>query len=288
MHMTAIELQNLTHIYSPGTTFEKVAIDSINLKVNRGEMVAIIGHTGSGKSTLIQHLNGLLKPTSGQVLLNEEDIHVDKKKLKSVRQRVGLVFQYPEHQLFESSIYKDVAFGPTRMGLPENEIAARVEAALDIVGIGKSLYEKSPFEISGGQKRRVAIAGVLAIRPEVLVLDEPAAGLDPGGKDEILAQVKQMHATLGITVILVSHSMDDVARLSNRIFVMNKGKLICEGSPAQVFSQGEMLKSVGLDVPQISRVFTALNKKNPLIPAGVFSVEDAADILTAVYKGRNS
>jgi len=285
--MTAIELQNLTHIYSSGTAFEKVAVDSVNLKIGRGEIVSIIGHTGSGKSTLIQHLNGLLKPTLGQVLLNGEDIHADKVKLKSVRQRVGLVFQYPEHQLFESTIYKDVSFGPMRMGLPEDEVAARVEAALGIVGISKSLYEKSPFEISGGQKRRVAIAGVLAMRPEVLVLDEPAAGLDPAGKDEILAQVKHMHAALGITVILVSHSMDDVARLSNRIFVMNKGKLICEGAPAQVFSQGEMLKSVGLDVPQISRLFAELNKRNPLIPAGVFSIEDAADILTSKYKGRS-
>jgi len=286
--MTAIELQNLTHVYSPGSAFEKVAIESVNLKIARGEMVAIIGHTGSGKSTLIQHLNGLLKPTSGQVLLNGEDIHADKAKLKTVRQQVGLVFQYPEHQLFESTIYKDVSFGPMRMGLPESDVAEHVKAALDIVGINKSLYEKSPFEISGGQKRRVAIAGVLAMRPEILVLDEPAAGLDPAGKDEILAQVKHMHATLGITVILVSHSMDDVARLSSRIFVMNKGKLMCEGSPTQVFSQAEMLKSVGLDVPQISQVFMELNKKNPLIPVGIFSVEDAARILTDIYKGRNS
>jgi len=286
--MTAIELQNLTHVYSPGSAFEKIAVESVNLKIACGEMVAIIGHTGSGKSTLIQHLNGLLKPTSGRVLLHGEDIHADKAKLKSVRRRVGLVFQYPEHQLFESTIYKDVAFGPMRMGLPESEVSGRVKAALDIVGINKHLYEKSPFEISGGQKRRVAIAGVLAMRPEVLVLDEPAAGLDPGGKDEILTQVKHMHASLGITVILVSHSMDDVARLSHRIFVMNKGKLMCEGSPAQVFSEAELLKSVGLDVPQISQVFTELNKKNPGIPTGVFSVEDAARILTDMYRGRNA
>ncbi|MCL2286312.1 MAG: energy-coupling factor transporter ATPase [Firmicutes bacterium] len=285
--MTAIELKNLTHIYSPGSVFEKTAFSDVNLTINKGEMVAVIGHTGSGKSTLIQHLNALLKPTSGQVFLNGEDIHADKTNLKSVRQRVGLVFQYPEHQLFESTIYKDVAFGPMRMGLSESEIADRVRDALDIVGIDESLYEKSPFEISGGQKRRVAIAGVLAMRPEVLVLDEPTAGLDPAGRDEILAQVKRMHTALGITVILVSHSMDDVARLADRIFVMNKGRLMCDGTPAQVFAQGDMLVSVGLDVPQVSRVFMELNKINPNIP-NVFTVEDAVRTLAAIYKGRNS
>jgi len=286
--MTAIELKNLTHVYNPGSVFEKTALNSIDMKINKGQMVAIIGHTGSGKSTLIQHLNALLKPTSGQVLLNSEDIHADKSKLKYVRQRVGLVFQYPEHQLFEATIYKDVAFGPARMGLSENEVAKRVKDALNIVGISEVLYEKSPFEISGGQKRRVAIAGVLAMRPEVLVLDEPAAGLDPGGKDEILSQVKHMHATLGITVILVSHSMDDVARLSYHIFVMSKGELVCDGTPAHVFSQWEMLKSIGLDVPQISQLFIELNKVNPHIPMGAFSVEDAANTLMTLYKGKNS
>jgi energy-coupling factor transport system ATP-binding protein len=285
--MTAIEIKNLTHIYNAGSVFEKIALDNVNLKISSGEMVSIIGHTGSGKSTLIQHMNALLKPTSGQIFLYGENLHADKKKLKSIRQRVGLVFQYPEHQLFESTIYKDVAFGPTRMGLPEEKITERVHSSLQVVGIDESLYGKSPFEISGGQKRRVAIAGVLAMQPEVLVLDEPAAGLDPGGKNEILSQIRHMHTTLGITVILVSHSMDDVARLSHRIFVMNKGQLICEGTPAQVFSQLSLLKSVGLDVPQISQIFMELNKKNPHVPAGVFSVEDAVNILTSVYKGKN-
>jgi len=241
-------------------------------------MVAIIGHTGSGKSTLIQHLNALLKPTSGQVTINDKDLS-DKAHLKTIRQQVGLVFQYPEHQLFETTVYKDVSFGPTRMDLPQDEIDNRVRTALATVGIDESLYEKSPFELSGGQKRRVAIAGVLAMRPDVLILDEPAAGLDPAGKDEILSQIKHMHKTLGITVILVSHSMDDAARLSEKIFVMNQGKVQCEGTPAEVFAQGDMLKSIGLDVPEISSLFTELNKKDPSIPTGVFGIQDAANIL---------
>ena len=274
-----LQLQNLTHTYNTGSVFEKTALDNVNLTITHGEMVAIIGHTGSGKSTLIQHLNALLKPTSGQVLLNGEDIHADKSKLKSIRQRVGLVFQYPEHQLFEQTIYKDVSFGPIKMDLPKEEIDQRVCSALSIVGIDESLYEKSPFELSGGQKRRVAIAGVLAMRPEVLVLDEPTAGLDPGGKDEILHQIKQMHEQLGITVILVSHSMDDVARLCDKIYVMNKSQLMCEGTPADVFSQGDMLKAVGLDVPQISQLFLELNKKDSTVPTGIFSIEDAMRIL---------
>jgi len=274
-----IEIENLTHTYSPGTIHEKIAIDKINLSINKGEMVSIIGHTGSGKSTLIQHLNALLKPTSGQIRINGKDIHADKSKLKIMRQQVGLVFQYPEHQLFEATIYKDVAFGPTRMGLSTDEIDARVREAINVVGINETLFEKSPFELSGGQKRRVAIAGVLAMRPDVLILDEPTAGLDPGGKDEILAQIKHMHNKLGITVILVSHSMDDAARLSDRIFVLSKSKLVCEGSPRQVFAQGEMLRSIGLNVPQISQLFSELNKKNASIPIGVFTVEEALSIL---------
>ena len=283
-----LQLQNLTHIYNAGAVFEKTALDNANITIAKGEMVAIIGHTGSGKSTMIQHLNALLKPTSGRVLLNDEDIHADKAKLKSIRQRVGLVFQYPEHQLFEPTVYKDVSFGPIKMDLAKEEVDERVRSALSIVGIDETLYEKSPFELSGGQKRRVAIAGVLAMRPEILVLDEPTAGLDPAGKDEILSQIKQMHTQLGITVILVSHSMDDVARLSDKIFVMNKGKLLCEGTPMEVFSQGELLKSIGLDIPQISQLFLELHKKEPSIPTGIFSIEDAVRILEPMYKGKNS
>jgi len=274
-----IELKNITHIYNIGSAFEKKAVNDISLKIAAGEMVALIGHTGSGKSTLIQHFNALLKPTSGEVLLNGEDIHADKNKLKSVRQRVGLVFQYPEHQLFESDVFKDVAFGPTRMGLTEEEINERVKSALEVVGLTEEDYTKSPFELSGGQKRRAAIAGVLAMRPEVLVLDEPSAGLDPRGREEILSQIKHMHVTLGLTVILVSHSMDDAARLTDRILVLNQGKLVCDGSPIDVFAQDEMLKGIGLDVPQISRLMTQLNKVNPAIPTGVFSIDEAASAI---------
>jgi len=275
----AVKLQNLTHIYSANSVFEKKAIDNVNLEINTGEMVALIGHTGSGKSTLIQHLNALLKPTSGKIFINGEDIHANKKRLKSIRQRVGLVFQYPEHQLFEVNVYKDVAFGPMRMGLTPDEVDNQVKSALETVGLGQEHYDKSPFELSGGQKRRVAIAGVLAMRPEILILDEPAAGLDPSGREEILSQIKHMHKSLGLTVLLVSHSMDDAARLSNRILVMNQSKLILDGTPTSVFSQGEMLKSIGLDVPQISTIMSYLNKENPNIPTGIFSIEDATKVL---------
>ncbi|MCL2216429.1 MAG: energy-coupling factor transporter ATPase [Defluviitaleaceae bacterium] len=283
-----IELKNVTHIYNEGSVFEKKAVNEISLKINAGEMVALIGHTGSGKSTLIQHLNALLKPSSGTVLIKGEDIHADKSRLREIRQRVGLVFQYPEHQLFEAEVFKDVAFGPTRMGLPPEEVEKCARAALEVVGLSEDAYTKTPFELSGGQKRRAAIAGVLAMRPEVLILDEPTAGLDPRGRDGILSQIKHMHTALGLTVILVSHSMDDAARLSDRILVMNQGRLISDGTPAEIFSQGEMLKDIGLDVPQISFLMTCLNKKNPRVPTGVFSVEDAADAIMELAKGQSS
>jgi len=282
-----IHLQNLTYIYNPNSIFEKIALNSINMQIYSGEIVAIIGHTGSGKSTLIQHLNALLMPTSGHVLVNGEDIFADKSKLASARQEVGLVFQYPEHQLFEATVYKDVAFGPLRMNLSKAEVDERVCTSLNAVGIDSSFYEKSPFELSGGQKRRIAIAGVLAMRPKVLVLDEPTAGLDPGGKNEILAQIKHMHMTLGITVILVSHSMEDVAQLADRIFVMNKGEIICKGTPQQIFSKGKLLKEIGLDTPYVSKLFEQLNKKNPHIPTGIFTIDDAIETIIKMYKGKN-
>jgi len=272
-------LQNLTHTYSEGTVFETKAVDDVSLSIKKGEIVSIIGHTGSGKSTLIQHFNALLTPTSGKVLLGGEDTHADKQKLAQIRQQVGLVFQYPEHQLFESTVYKDVAFGPKQMKLSDDEVDERVRTALALVGLPESLHDVSPFELSGGEKRRAAIAGVLAMRPQVLVLDEPTAGLDPAGRNAILSQIRHMHHALGITVILVSHSMDDVARLSSRIFVMNDGRLMHQGTPQQIFAQADELLSIGLDTPQICQLFQQLNKKNPSLPVGVFTVEDAVALL---------
>ena len=284
---TAIQLKDLTHTYSPNTPFEKIAIHHINIQIQQGQLVAIIGHTGSGKSTLIQHLNGLIKPTSGQVLLNGHDIHQDKSKLKAIRQKVGLVFQYPEHQLFESTVYRDVAFGPSKMeDLSEAEIHTRVTEALAIVGIPQDLFEKSPFELSGGQKRRVAIAGILAMQPEVLVLDEPAAGLDPKGKEEILTKIKHMHQTLGITVIIISHSMDDVANLAEEIYVLNQGQLAHHGTPSEVFAKEAALKAIGLDIPQISQLFSVLHQQNPNIPKDVLTINTGLEILkNGILKG---
>jgi energy-coupling factor transport system ATP-binding protein len=274
-----IEIKNLTHTYNAGAIFEKKAIDGINLDINHGEILGIIGHTGSGKSTLIQHLNALLRPTSGHILVDGVDIHLHKKNLKSLRQRVGLVFQYPEHQLFEQTVYEDVAFGPSHLGLGTNEIDKRVKNALAAVGLDESVYKKSPFTLSSGQKRRLAIAGVLAMEPEVLILDEPTAGLDPQGRREILAQVQHMHKRLGLTVVLVSHGMDDVACLCGRIVVMNRGEIALTGPPEAVFSQGDLLEAMGLAVPQISHIMSELAKINPSIPMGIYTVEEAADVL---------
>ena len=277
--MKIIEIEHLSHIYDTGTSFARTALDDINLSITAGEFIGIIGHTGSGKSTLIQHLNALLKPTSGRVLLDGVDIHGDKSRLKSIRQRVGLVFQYPEHQLFEVDIYKDVAFGPTNMGLSPEAVDARVREALQLVGLPEELYEKSPFELSGGQKRRAAIAGVLAMKPDVLILDEPTAGLDPAGRDAILSQIAAMHKTVGHTVLLVSHSMEDVSRLADRIIVMAEGRIILSGTPAEVFAEPEKLTTVGLAAPPISVLMDRLRKQGFNIPPGIFTVEAAAEVL---------
>lgn len=282
---TIIEIKHLSHIYNAGTTFARAALDDINLVIEAGEFIGMIGHTGSGKSTLIQHLNALLKPTSGQVLLEGVDIHGDKARLKSVRQRVGLVFQYPEHQLFETDIYKDVAFGPTNMGLTKEEVDKRVREALNLVGLTEDLYEKSPFELSGGQKRRAAIAGVLAMKPEVLILDEPTAGLDPAGRDAILGQIADMHEKVGNTVILVSHNMEDVSRLSDRIIVMAEGRVLLTGTPQEVFARPDKLKEVGLTPPPIAVLMDRLREEGyNNIPPGIFTVEAAADVLAAQQK----
>ena len=255
--------------------FEKAAISDISFTVKKGEFFGIIGHTGSGKSTLIQHLNGLIKPTTGQVIVSGEDINADKAKLRAVRQKVGLVFQYPENQLFEMTVFADVAFGPKNMGFDEAEIDRRVRKALSLVNIGEELYEKSPFELSGGQKRRAAIAGVLAMEPDILVMDEPTAGLDPKGRDEIFAQIKKLHKELGNTVIIVSHSMEDIARLCERIAVFSDGRLKYLGTPTEIFRNVNELEKIGLAAPQISYLIRALNKKGAGLNENIYTVDEA-------------
>jgi len=280
----SIEIKNLTYVYNEKSAFERKAIKDIDFTIENGEFIGLIGHTGSGKSTLIQHFNSLLKPTSGQILIDGFDINSDKSKLKSVRQKVGLVFQYPEHQLFETTIYKDVAFGAQNLGLEKEEVHCRVCDALEIVGIDESLYHKSPFDLSGGQKRRIAIAGVLAMKPQILILDEPTAGLDPFGRDEILNRIKEMHKALKITVILVSHSMEDISRLVERILVLHKGELIYNDIPKKVFAHSKELEQIGLAAPQISYLMSAIKEKGIDVPLDIFTVSDAADTLYDILK----
>ena len=269
-----LEVKNLNYIYSAGTPFEHKALDNISFSVERGEFIGIIGHTGSGKSTLMQQLNGLLKPTSGQVLLDGEDIWSDKKLTRQARFRVGLVFQYPEYQLFEETVYRDIAFGPKNMGLDEKEVDRRVREAAGFVGLTAEQLEVSPFDLSGGQKRRVAIAGVIAMEPEVLILDEPTAGLDPVGRAEILGNIEAYRRARNATIMMVSHSMEDVARLTDRLLVMNGSKLAMDAAPAQVFSHAEELVQMGLNIPQVTQVFLNL-KKLGLDVANVYTIEQA-------------
>ena len=284
--MPILETKQLTHIYSQGTPFEHVALDRIDLTVEAGEYLAIIGRTGSGKSTLIQHLNGLLKPTSGQVLFEGEDIWSSKERTRQVRFQVGLVFQYPEYQLFEETVYKDIAFGPKNMKLDEAEVDRRVRQAARFVGLEDSQLEKSPFDLSGGQKRRVAIAGVIAMEPKVLILDEPTAGLDPAGAAQILENIRTYHREQGAAIVLVSHSMDEVAREAERLVVFHDAAVPFSGTPAEVFSHGEELEAIGLGVPAMTRLFTRLRAMEVDVPAGVYTVEQARDaILTRLGKG---
>ena len=280
-----LQVQNLTHIYSSGTPFEHVALEDISFELERGEFVGIIGHTGSGKSTLMQHLNGLLKPTSGKILLDGKDIWADKATTRQSRFRVGLVFQYPEYQLFEETVYKDIAFGPKNMKLPAEEIDRRVREAASFVGLTEEQLEASPFDLSGGQKRRVAIAGVIAMEPEVLILDEPAAGLDPSGREEILANIQAYRDAKNATIMMVSHSMNDVARLTDRLLVLRKGKLAMEGTPEQVFAHSEELIAMGLDVPEITYVFLRLKQMGLDVPP-VYTMEQAVAALTAIKGGQ--
>jgi energy-coupling factor transport system ATP-binding protein len=272
----SIKIENITHTYMKGSPFEKKALDDVTVEIQDGEFIALIGHTGSGKSTLIQHINGLLKPDSGRIIINGTDITVKGVKLSEIRKNVGLVFQYPEYQLFEETIEKDIAFGPKNLGLAEAEINDRVKRAMNMVGLDFEEYKnKSPFDLSGGQKRRVAIAGVVAMEPKVLILDEPTAGLDPKGRDDILAQIKKLHDEYEMTIILVSHSMEDVAKVAGRILVMHNGKCILDGKPNQVFRETETLEEVGLAVPQVTYLVKELIKKGFNISEDIFTVEQA-------------
>lgn len=280
-----IEAKALTHTYSAGTPFEHKAIDNVELQVMPGEFLGIIGHTGSGKSTLIQHLNGLLRPTDGQILLDGKDIWAKPKEIRKVRFQVGLVFQYPEYQLFEETVYKDIAFGPKNMGLQGEEIGRRVRQAAVFAGLDEDMLERSPFELSGGQKRRVAIAGVIAMEPKVLILDEPTAGLDPRGREAILAQLRAYHEQKGSTIILVSHSMEEIARNVDRIVVMSHAHKLMDGTPEEVFSRAEELLQVGLDVPQVTKVAMELQKRGLLQDSSVYTIEELARRLLTLKGG---
>lgn len=283
--MPVLETQNLTFQYSPGTPFEKTAMADVSLTVEEGDFIGIIGHTGSGKSTLVQHLNGLLKPTSGRVLLEGRDIWAEPKKIRDVRFQVGMVFQYPEHQLFEDTTYKDIAFGPKNMGLSQEEIDVRVRRAAAFVGLKEELLEKSPFELSGGEKRRAAIAGVMAMEPRVLILDEPTAGLDPRGRDMILEQIKAYKEENDTTVLLVSHSMEDVARTAKKVLVMNQGRLAMYAPTDEVFSRAEELEAIGLTIPAVTKVFMRLRERGYPVGTNVYTVGQAEQRLLALLRG---
>lgn len=280
-----LQVQHLTHTYSVGTPFQRSAVEDMSFDVYEGEFLGVIGHTGSGKSTLIQHLNGLLKPTEGQILLGGRDIWAEPKKIRQVRFRVGLVFQYPEYQLFEETVYKDIAFGPSNQGKTGDELDHCVREAARLVGIRDDQMDKSPFELSGGQKRRVALAGVLAMEPEVLILDEPTAGLDPAGRENLMANIRDYHRNKGSTVVLVSHSMDEIARNVDRILVLKNAHILMEGTPQQVFARGEELLSAGLDVPQVTRVAMALRARGLNVDPAVYTVEALERELLALRKG---
>lgn len=282
--MPILEIKNLTHTYGIGTPFQRSAVEDVSFSLEQGEFLGIIGHTGSGKSTLIQHLNGLLKPTSGQILLNGKDIWEEPKKIRNVRFQVGLVFQYPEYQLFEETVYKDIAFGPMNKGLAGDALDHCVREAARLVGVRDEQLEKSPFELSGGQKRRVALAGVLAMEPKVLVLDEPTAGLDPAGRENLMANIRDYHRNKGATIILVSHSMDEIAQNVDRILVLKSSHVLMSGVPAEVFARAEELLSAGLDVPQITQVAMALRRHGVDIDPAVYTVEALKQQLLALRK----
>ena len=283
--MATLTVENITYTYAAGSPFEQHAIRQISLETVPGELVGVIGHTGSGKSTLVQHLNGLLRPMEGRVLLDGKDIWAEPKKIRDVRFRVGMVFQYPEHQLFEDTIYKDIAFGPHNMGLDEEEIDRRVRAAAAYVGLDEALLEKSPFDLSGGEKRRAAIAGVMAMEPEILILDEPTAGLDPRGRETVLAMIKDYQKSRGTTVLLVTHSMEDVARVADRVLVMNSGRVAMLDTVERVFSRAEELEEMGLAVPAITKILLLLRRQGVPVDTSVYTVEQAVNRLLPLLGG---
>ena len=279
----SIKIENLTHVYMPKSPFEKKALDNVNLLIEDGEFLALIGHTGSGKSTLIQHLNGLLEPTSGRILVDDIDITNKEAKLTEIRKKIGLVFQYPEYQLFEETIEKDIAFGPNNLGLSSEEVSRRVKKSMEMVGLDYETYKDvSPFDLSGGQKRRIAIAGVIAMEPKVLILDEPTAGLDPKGRDDILEQIKLLHEKYKMTIVLVSHSMEDVGKLAQRIVVMNKGKVELLGKPSEVFKEVETLEKIGLAVPQVTYLMRVLRERGFNVSDEIFTVEKGTEAILKV------
>ena len=281
-----MKLENVSFTYSPNTAYEIHALKNINLEIHDGEFIGLIGHTGSGKSTLVQHFNGLMKATSGTIYYNGENIYAEGYSMKQLRSNVGLVFQYPEHQLFEVDVLTDVCFGPKNLGLPKEEVEARAKKALQMVGLKEKYYKQSPFELSGGQKRRVAIAGVLAMEPKLLILDEPTAGLDPKGRDEILDQIKRIHEENHITIILVSHSMEDVAKYVGRIIVMNQGEAMYDGTPKEDFSHYKEIEKVGLAAPQVTYIMNALAEKGFNVSTGATTIEEATEEIFRAYQKR--
>ncbi len=283
--MAFLEVRNLTHLYGQGTPFQTSAIEDVSFSVEKGEIIGIIGHTGSGKSTLMQHLNGLLKPDSGKVILDGVDIWAEPKQIKKIRFRVGMVFQYPEHQLFDETVFKDISYGPRNMGLSENDISEAVLYAANLVGLNDNLLQKSPFELSGGEMRRAAIAGVFAMRPEVIVLDEPTAGLDPVGRDLIMSRITEYRDTTNAAVLVASHSMEDIARISDKVLVMNEGKLYMFKSTKEVFSNTKKLEAVGLNVPQITKIMLGLKERGINLDKTYLTVDSAVEAINEYVNG---
>lgn len=285
--MSILEVKNLTHTYDGNTPFMHDAVKGVSFSVEKGDIIGIIGHTGSGKSTLVQHLNGLLKPTSGEILFDGKNIWDDPKNIRSIRSNIGLVFQYPEYQLFEDTVYKDIAFGPKNMGLSDEEISRRIYDICDLVGIKKEYLNKSPFDLSGGEKRRVAIAGVMAMQPEIIVFDEPVAGLDPKGRADVVNMIADYGKKYGATVLIISHNMEDMALIADKLIVMNKGELVLFDTTENVFRQYEFLKEIGLNVPMVTQIMLALKEKGIDVPDNIFTVDSAVDYLLTLSKGGN-